>query len=278
MHRGDRRERRAESVSETHKDVSASSARSAVNLARRVWRANVALGRSGLVFGTFGNVSGIDRARGVVAIKPSGVGYEHLRPQQIVLVSLETGEAVSGRLRPSSDLPTHLELYRAFPSIGGVVHAHGLHATAWAQAAMAIPPLGTTHADYFAGPVPCTRPLRPAEIRRDYERHTGRVIVETFAAPLDPAALPGVLVAHHGPFAWGATPDEAVHHALVLEYLASLATLTRCLQPSIKPIAPALLAKHFSRKHGPDAYYGQARPQRRPGEGRSRHCLGRPPP
>lgn len=230
----------------------------AAKLRREVLDANLALARSGLVAGTFGNVSGIDRAADVVAIKPSGVPYDQLTAAKIVLVSLKTGNPLAGSLRPSSDLPTHLELYRAFKSIGGVSHTHSIYASAWAQAGRAIPPMGTTHADHFAGPVPCTRPMRPAEVRGEYERNTGLVIVERFTrARLDPADYPAVLVASHGPFTWGASAGESVANAIMLEYCAQLATLTLRVNPSARPMPAALLAKHFSRKHGPRAYYGQ---------------------
>jgi L-ribulose-5-phosphate 4-epimerase len=225
-------------------------------LKRQVCQANLDLVREGLVVQTFGNVSGIDRERGWVVIKPSGVPYDRMRPQHMVVVSLATGKVVAGKLKPSSDTPTHLVLYRAFPDVGGVVHTHSLCATAWAQARRAIPPLGTTHADYFGGPVPCTRPLRPREIREAYEANTGYVIVERFARrkPLD---FPGVLVASHGPFAWGTTPEDAVHHAVVIEFLARLASETLRVEPATRPMAAALHHKHFSRKHGSGAYYGQ---------------------
>ncbi|MDD4891550.1 MAG: L-ribulose-5-phosphate 4-epimerase AraD, partial [Phycisphaerae bacterium] len=228
-------------------------------LRRDVLDANLALARGGLVSGTFGNVSGVDRERGVVAIKPSGVPYEKLTAAKIVLVSLADGKIVGGTLQPSSDLATHLDLYGAFPTIGGVAHTHSPHATAFAQARRAIPALGTTHADYFFGPIPCTRRMRPAEIARDYEPNTGRVIVERIQ-PIGPANMPAVLVANHGPFAWGATAAEAVEHAAMLEYVASLASLTLRICPGSPTLAdPQLVKKHFSRKHGPDAYYGQRR-------------------
>ncbi len=205
---------------------------------------------------TFGNVSGIDRERSLVVIKPSGVSYEGMKPEQMVVVSLVTGLVVEGDLKPSSDTPTHLVLYRAFKSIGGIVHTHSLHATAWAQARREIPPLGTTHADSFPGPVPCTRLMTTAEIRRDYEINTGPVIVERFAR-LDPARVPAVLVANHGPFAWGADSRDAVHNAAILEFLARLAAQTLQINPKARPVQLALLQKHFSRKHGAGAYYGQ---------------------
>jgi L-ribulose-5-phosphate 4-epimerase len=225
-------------------------------LKQDVFEANRQLVRDGLVLHTFGNVSGVDRERGIVAIKPSGVPYESLRPQEIVLVSIESGQILDSALRPSSDTPTHLALYRAFPSIGGVAHTHSLFATAWAQARREISPLGTTHADYFHGPVPCTRMLQPEEIAADYEAATGRVIAERFEE-LDPLALPGVLVAGHGPFTWGRSPAEAARNAAVLEYLARLASETLRLAPDAPPVSAPLLDRHFLRKHGPDAYYGQ---------------------
>jgi L-ribulose-5-phosphate 4-epimerase len=227
-------------------------------LKAEVCQANLDLVAAGLVIETFGNVSGIDRARGLVVIKPSGVPYSGMKPAHMVVVSLATGKVVAGRLRPSSDTPTHLVLYRAFPQLGGVVHTHSLHATAWAQARRAIPAYGTTHADYWHGEVPCTRRLTAREIRSDYEVNTGRVVVETIRrrklAPLD---CPAVLVASHGPFTWGADAHDAVHHAVALEYIARLASETLRLQPSMVPMPSALLDKHFLRKHGSGAYYGQ---------------------
>jgi L-ribulose-5-phosphate 4-epimerase len=212
--------------------------------------------KEGLVIQTWGNASGIDRVRGLVAIKPSGVPYASMKPQHMVVVSLETGKVVDGYLKPSSDTPTHLLLYRAFPKIGGIVHTHSLHATAWAQACRAIPAYGTTQADYWYGDVPCTRLLTPQEIKTDYELNTGRVIIETFKK-MDPLQHPAVLVASHGPFAWGANVGEAVHNAMTLEFVARLAGETLRLNPKTKPMQPALLDKHFLRKHGPKAYYGQ---------------------
>lgn len=210
----------------------------------------------GLVIQTWGNVSGIDRDSGRIVIKASGLSYDGMKPSQMVVVSLDTGEVVDGDLRPSSDTPTHLEIYRAMPTIGGVVHTHSIYATAWAQARNEIPPLGTTHADYFYGPVPCTRTMTDAEIRSEYEANTGKVIVERLA-DLDPAQFPGVLVAHHGPFAWGQTPEKAVFNAVILEHLAHLASETMRVEFYPKSISEALLDKHFLRKHGTDAYYGQ---------------------
>lgn len=225
-------------------------------LKREVCEANLALVARGLVVETWGNASGVDRERGVLVIKPSGVDYGALRPARMVVVSLETGAVVSGVLRPSSDTPTHRELYRAFPAIGGVVHTHSLHATAWAQANRPIPVLGTTHADYWRGEVPCTRPLRALEMGADYEVDTGRVIVERFRG-LDPMEVPAVLVSSHGPFTWGATVAKAVENAVVLEFVARLAAETERLRGRVEPIPRALLDRHFLRKHGASAYYGQ---------------------
>jgi L-ribulose-5-phosphate 4-epimerase len=221
-----------------------------------VCKANLELVAEGLVIQTWGNVSGIDRARGLVVIKPSGVAYAGMRPEHMAVVSLDSGQVVDGRLRPSSDTPTHLALYRAFPEIGGVVHTHSLYATAWAQARQGIPSFGTTQADYWYGDVPCTRLLTPREIKTDYEANTGRVIVEAFRQ-LDPLEHPAALVASHGPFTWGRDPHEAVHNAVVLEFIARLASETLRINPRVKPMQRVLLDKHFLRKHGPGAYYGQ---------------------
>lgn len=226
------------------------------DLKRRVCDANLGLVKEGLVIQTWGNVSGVDRASGCAVIKPSGVAYDAMRPEHMVVVSLETGEAVEGDLRPSSDTPTHVLLYRAFETIGGVVHTHSLYATAWAQARRDLPALGTTHADYFHGPAPCTRLLTDDEIATDYEANTGHVIVERFGG-LDPLHSPGVLVASHAPFAWGATVEKAVENAVVLEHLARLASETLRVAPDAAPMQQTLLDKHFLRKHGPGAYYGQ---------------------
>ncbi|MBR4250314.1 MAG: L-ribulose-5-phosphate 4-epimerase AraD, partial [Verrucomicrobia bacterium] len=195
-------------------------------LKEEVCAANLRLKTENLVILTWGNVSAIDRHSGMVAIKPSGVSYDRLRPEDIVIVSLESGATVEGTLKPSSDTPTHLELYRSFPDIGAIVHTHSIHATAWAQACAEIPAFGTTHADYFNGPIPCTRIMWAEEVQSDYELNTGKVIVERFK-DLDPQHCPAVLVAHHGPFVWGDTADKAVENALVLEQLALMATQTR---------------------------------------------------
>ena len=225
-------------------------------LKKNVCEANLELVRQGLVIDTWGNASAISREAGMVIIKPSGVAYEALRPEQMVVVRLADGQVVEGALRPSSDTPTHLVLYRAFPHIGGIVHTHSLYATAWAQARCDIPPFGTTHADYFAGAVPCTRMMRDEEIRVAYEAQTGDVIVERLAGA-DPLAFPGVLVAGHGPFAWGASVSKAVKNAVVLEHLARLASETLRINPAAESLPAVLLDKHFSRKHGATAYYGQ---------------------
>lgn len=225
-------------------------------LKEEVCRANLDLVKEGLVIQTFGNVSGIDRAAGLVVIKPSGVSYDVMKPEHMTVVSLETGKVVEGDLRPSSDTPTHLVLYRAFSGIGGIVHTHSFHATAWAQAKRAIPALGTTHADYWYGEVPCTRLMKDAEIAGDYEAKTGDVIVEAFSG-IDPLHRPGVVVASHGPFAWGKDAHDAVHNAVILEYIARLASEALRLNPDAGSMQASLLDKHFLRKHGPKAYYGQ---------------------
>ena len=222
-----------------------------------VCRATRELAASGLVVGTFGNVSGADHGAGVMVIKPSGVPYDELTPDRMVLVSLATGNVVSGGLRPSSDTPTHLELYRAF-GCGGVAHTHSEAATAFAQARLPVRCLGTTHADHFRGDVPVTRDLTRAEVENDYERNTGLVIVETFReAGLSPAEVPAVLVASHGPFTWGADALEAVENAEVLEYLARIERTVRLLAGDVAAPEPFLVDKHYFRKHGEDAYYGQ---------------------
>jgi L-ribulose-5-phosphate 4-epimerase len=227
------------------------------NLREAVCQANRALVEAGLVFGTFGNVSGVDRDAGLFMIKPSGVPYEQLAPANMVPVSLDTGEVLEGDFRPSSDAPTHLELYRAFPC-GGVAHTHSEFATAFAQARTPVRCLGTTHADYFRGDVPVTRPLSRLEVEAAYERNTGLVIVETFRTlGLSPSETPAVVVANHGPFAWGADPAQAVEHARVLEYVARIEVLMRLVAPDAASPEAFLVAKHHLRKHGPDAYYGQ---------------------
>ena len=224
-------------------------------LKREAYEANMGLPAHGLIHLNFGNASAVDRRRGVVAIKPSGVDYDRLRPADMVLVDLD-GKRVEGRLRPSSDTPSHLEIYRAFGHVGGVVHTHSAHATAFAQALMPIPVLGTTHCDFFHGPVPVTRELTRREIAGAYEAETGRVIVGRFAG-LDPREVPGVLVARHGPFAWGPTAAEAVDNAVALEFCAELAAATLGLRPAAGRFPSALLKRHFNRKHGAGAYYGQ---------------------
>lgn len=221
--------------------------------------ANLELPALGLVDFTWGNVSVLDQASGLVAIKPSGVPYDSLRAEDIVVVDL-SGLIVDGKLKPSSDLATHLELYRNFKGIRSVVHTHSSWATAWAQACRGIPALGTTHADYFRGTVPCTRPMSQAETSGEYELETGRVIVETFRkSGIDPLSMPAVLVASHGPFTWGSSGADAVHNAAVLDIVARLAARTFDIAPGIPDMPDHLLARHFDRKHGPNAYYGQAK-------------------
>ena len=224
-------------------------------LKREAYEANLGLPAGGLVHLNFGNASALDRRYGIVAIKPSGVDYDRLRPSDMVLVDLD-GKKVEGRLRPSSDTATHLELYRGFRHVGGIVHTHSVYATAFAQAGRPIPVLGTTHSDFFHGPVPVTRRLRRAEIVGAYEAETGRVILERFSG-LSPEEIPSVLVMHHGPFSWGATVSKAVENAVALELCARLAFLALGLGPAGAPISRELVARHFSRKHGPRAYYGQ---------------------
>jgi L-ribulose-5-phosphate 4-epimerase len=227
-------------------------------LRERVFEANRAIVGAGLVRLTFGNVSEADRSAGVIAIKPSGVSYDELGPDSMVVVDLESGEIVDGAAAPSSDTPTHLVLYQRFAAVGGVVHTHSLSAAAWAQAGRELPCLGTTHADHFRGPVPVARPLTSDEIQGDYERLTGEAIVETFdTLGLDPAELPAVLVASHGPFAWGRDAAQAVENAVALETVAELALRTIELRPDAPPLDNELLERHFLRKHGPTAYYGQ---------------------
>jgi L-ribulose-5-phosphate 4-epimerase len=231
-------------------------------LKKEVCEANLRLVREGLVIHTWGNASGVDRERGVMIIKPSGVAYATMTPRSMVAVDLQSGRLLGGKLRPSSDTPTHLALYRAFTEIGGIVHTHSPHATAWAQARRGIPPLGTTHADYFANAIPCTRALQPDEIAADYEVNTGKLIVECFAG-VDPLSIPTVLVAYHAPFAWGVTVAAAVENAIVLETIAATASETLAINPSATAMPGLLLKKHFERKHGPKAYYGQGRQKSR---------------
>lgn len=227
-------------------------------LKQRVLRANLALVEAGLVTLTWGNASAADRDAGTVAIKPSGVPYDRLSPEDIVVLSLPSGRPVEGKARPSSDTPTHLHLYRCFPEIAGIVHTHSPHATAFAQAGREIPPLGTTHADHFHGTIPVARPLTEPEVAKDYELNTGRVIEECFGSRrIDPSAIPAVLVHGHGPFAWGKTVEDAVENAVALEFCAQIAALTWQLDPPACTIPKFLLDKHFLRKHGPNASYGQ---------------------
>lgn len=223
-------------------------------LKEEVCQANLDLVRHGLVIFTWGNVSGFDRGQGLVVIKPSGVAYADLKAEGMVVLDLE-GKQVEGKMKPSSDTPTHLHLYREFQGLGGIVHTHSEWATSWAQARRSIPAYGTTHADYFYGEIPCTRPLTEEEVKEDYELNTGIVIAETFR-DLDPMAMPGVLVGQHGPFAWGKNTHEAVHNAKVLDEVAKLAFRSEVLGNK-RPIDPYLLDKHYLRKHGKDAYYGQ---------------------
>ena len=227
-------------------------------LKQTVYEANMLLPQHGLVVFTWGNVSGIDREKGLMVIKPSGVEYDKLKPEDMVVVDLATGETVEGELNPSSDTATHLELYRAFPALGGIVHTHSTHAVAWAQAGKDIPCYGTTHADYFYGPVPCTRDLTPEEVEEAYEDNTGKVIIETFSERgLDPTHVPGVICRNHGPFTWGKDPLQAVYHAVVLEEVAKMALLTTEINAKAPPAPQYVQDKHFLRKHGPNAYYGQ---------------------
>jgi len=227
-------------------------------LRQRVCRVNKDLGKSGLVALTWGNISGVDRQAGVMAIKPSGVDYECLKPEDIVIVSLESGEIVEGETRPSSDTPTHLVLYRGFHSIGGIAHTHSPYASSWAQACREIPPLGTTHADTFFGTIPLTRQLSPEEIQQGYEANTGQVILQRFLeGGLNPEEMPAVLLPRHGAFAWGPDPETALKNAISLEETARIAFQTVLLNPHIDEMPEALRDKHFLRKHGPGAYYGQ---------------------
>ena len=225
-------------------------------LKEQVFQANLLLPKHGLVTFTGGNVSGIDREKGLVVIKPSGVPYETMKRDDMVVLELATGKVVDGELKPSSDTPTHLELYKAFPNIGGIVHTHSRWATSFAQAGRGIAALGTTHGDYFYGEIPCTRKMTEAEIQAEYEKETGTVIIETFKDK-DPDAIPGVVVYSHGPFAWGKDAMDAVHNAVVMEEVAFMNIQTMLLTPNIQPMQQELLDKHYLRKHGANAYYGQ---------------------
>jgi L-ribulose-5-phosphate 4-epimerase len=229
-------------------------------LKEQVFQANLLLPKHGLVTFTWGNVSGIDREKGLVVIKPSGVAYETMKAKDMVVVELETGKIVDGELKPSSDTPTHLELYKAFPNIGGIVHTHSRWATIFAQSGRGIPPLGTTHADYFLGDIPCTREMAESEVTGSYEYETGKVIIETFAGR-NPNDIPAVLVNGHGPFTWGTDAGNAVHNAAVLEEVAMMAWHTLMMSPG-RRLDSFLLNKHYQRKHGAYAYYGQNKKER----------------
>ncbi|KAA8998514.1 L-ribulose-5-phosphate 4-epimerase [Affinibrenneria salicis] len=227
-------------------------------LKQQVFEANLLLPKYHLVTFTWGNVSAIDRQNGVMVIKPSGVDYRSMTVDDMVVVDIDTGRIVEGDKKPSSDTDTHRVLYREFPQIGGVVHTHSRHATVWAQAGEPLSAIGTTHADYFYGPIPCTRPMTDEEINGDYEYETGRVIAETFARQgISPDEIPAVLVNSHGPFVWGSDADNAVHNAVVLEEIAYMNLFTRLLRPQTAAMQPSLLDKHYLRKHGKHAYYGQ---------------------
>lgn len=226
-------------------------------LKQQVWQANMNLQKHGLVLFTWGNASAIDREKGLIVIKPSGVDYDQMEPKDMVVLDLE-GNQLEGSLRPSSDTPTHLVLYRNFPEVGGIVHTHSTYATTWAQAGKAIPAFGTTHADYFYGEVPCTPSLSKEEIQGNYEEETGNVIVRTFKN-LNPIYIPGVLVGNHGPFSWGKDVHDAVYHAVVLEEVAKMALFTCSFNSESKAIDQVLLDKHFLRKHGKNSYYGQSK-------------------
>lgn len=227
-------------------------------LKHKVYEANLDLVKNGLVLFTWGNVSGIDRKRGLVVIKPSGVSYAQMKPDYMVVVDLETGQVVEGDMNPSSDTPTHLVLYRSFPNIGGIVHTHSTYATAFAQAGRDIPNIGTTHADYFYRDIPCTRDMTQQEVAGQYELETGNVIVDEILniRQINPDHTPAVLVRNHGPFAWGTSPDNAVYNATVMEQCAKMAFVSFSLNPGLT-MNPLLIEKHYQRKHGPNAYYGQ---------------------
>ncbi|HUM82406.1 MAG TPA: L-ribulose-5-phosphate 4-epimerase [Lachnospiraceae bacterium] len=226
-------------------------------LKKAVYEANMELPKRGLVTYTWGNVSGIDRASGYFVIKPSGVDYDSLKPEDMVVMDLD-GHKIEGDYNPSTDTATHAELYKKYPKIGGIVHTHSSWATSWAQAGRSIPCYGTTHADYFYGEIPCARPLTAEEINTEYEKNTGLVIIETFEGrKLDPMAVPGVLCTNHGPFAWGKDAAQAVYNAVVLEEVAKMATRTEMINPDVRPAPQVLQDKHYLRKHGANAYYGQ---------------------
>jgi L-ribulose-5-phosphate 4-epimerase len=227
-------------------------------LKEQVFKANLLLPKHGLVTFTWGNVSGIDREQGMIVIKPSGVSYDDMKAEDMVVLDLETGKVVEARLKPSSDTPTHRELYKAFPKVGGIVHTHSRWATSFAQAGRGITALGTTQADYFYGEIPCTRMMTKNEIQGEYERETGVVIKETFEGK-DPNAIPAVLVHSHGPFAWGVDPHDAVHNAVVLEEIAFMNYHSLMLNSDLPPMQQDLLDKHYLRKHGANAYYGQTK-------------------
>jgi len=227
-------------------------------LKEQVFQANLLLPKHGLITFTWGNVSGIDREQGLVVIKPSGVSYDVMKADDMVVVELDAGKVVEGKLKPSSDTPTHVELYKAFPNLGGVVHTHSRWATSFAQAGRGIMALGTTQGDYFYGEIPCTRKMTKAEIEGEYEKETGTVIIETFKDK-DPDAIPAVLVHSHGPFTWGKDAMDAVHNAVVLDEVAFMNFHTLMLEPNISPMQQELLDKHYLRKHGANAYYGQSK-------------------
>ncbi len=224
-------------------------------LKEKVYRANIDLVKHGLVIFTWGNVSGIDREKGLMVIKPSGVDYDVMTPDDMVVIDIRTGEKVEGKLKPSSDTPTHLALYRAWPEIGGVVHTHSTYATAWSQAGIDLPNIGTTHADYFHKAIPCTPDMTEPEVTNDYELETGNVIIKR-CEDMNPMHTPGVLVKNHGPFSWGKDPHDAVHNAVVMEQVAKMAFIAYQVNPGLT-MNPLLIEKHYLRKHGPGAYYGQ---------------------
>jgi L-ribulose-5-phosphate 4-epimerase len=226
------------------------------SLKQQVFEANLELVKHGLVIFTWGNVSAIDREKGLVVIKPSGVSYDEMKPEHMVVLDLD-GNVVEGQLKPSSDTATHLELYKAFPEIGGVVHTHSTYATAWAQAGCDVPSIGTTHADYFSQEIPCTRDMTEAEVMGAYEKETGTVIIERFQG-INPNHVPGVLVKNHGPFSWGKDGHDAVHNAVVMEQVAKMASIAFAVNPNLT-MNPLLIQKHYFRKHGPGAYYGQGK-------------------